>query len=53
MRRFKSIGQPQRFLAVHGAMRNLFAIQRHLLRAKNYRTFRAEAFDPFEQATCA
>ena len=52
-RRFKSIGQAQRFLAVHGAMRNLFAIPRHLLRAKNYRLFRAGAFDLFEQVTCA
>jgi len=53
MRRFKSIGQAQRFLAVHGAMRNLFAIPRHLMRAKNYRLFRAGAFDLFEQVTCA
>jgi putative transposase len=53
MRRFKSIGQAQRFLAVHGVMRNLFAIPRHLLRAKNYRLFRTEAFDLFEQVTCA
>ena len=34
MRRFKSMGQAQRFLTVHGAMKNLFAIPRHLLRAK-------------------
>ncbi len=53
MRRFKSIGEAQRFLAVHGAIRNLFAIPRHLLRAKNYRLFRTGAFDLFEQVTCA
>ena len=46
MRRFKSMGQAQRFLAVHGAMKNLFAIPRHLLRAKNHRLFRTEAFVP-------
>ncbi len=53
MRRFKSMGQAQRFLAVHGAMQNLFAISRHLMRAKNYRLFRAEAFDLYQQVTCA
>lgn len=53
MRRFKSIGHAQRFLAVHGTMQNLFAIPRHLLRAEHYRKFRAEAFDPYEQVTCA
>jgi putative transposase len=53
MRRFKSIGHAQRFLAVHGAMRNLFLIQQHLMRAKNFRVFRAGAFDLFEQVTCA
>ena len=34
MRRFKSMGQAQRFLTVHGGMKNLFAIPRHRLRAK-------------------
>jgi len=53
MRRCKSIGQAQRFLAVHGAMRNLFAVPRHLLQAKNYRVFRTGAFDLFGQVTCA
>ena len=53
MRRFKSMGQAQRFLAVHGAMKNLFAIPRHRLRAKNYRLFRTEAFDMYQQVTCA
>jgi putative transposase len=52
-RLLKRQGQAQRFLAVHGAMRNLFAIPRHLMRAKNYRLFRAGAFDLFEQVTCA
>ena len=53
MRRFKSTGHAQRFLAVHGAIRNLFLIQRHLMRAKNFRVFRAGAFDLFKQVTCA
>lgn len=45
MRRFRSIGYAQRFLAVHGTFQNLFAIPRHLLRAKNHRLFRVRAFD--------
>ena len=53
MRRFKSIGHAQLFLSVHGTMQNLFAISRHLLRAKHYRTFRAGAFDLYQQVTCA
>ncbi len=35
MRRFKSAGQAQRFLSVHGAVRNLFNLGRHRLRAAN------------------
>ena len=53
MRRFKSIGHAQLFLSVHDTMQNLFAISRHLLRAKHYRTFRAGAFDLYQQVTCA
>ena len=53
MRGFKSMGQAQRFLAVHGTMRNLFAIPRHLMRAKHYRLLRTEAFDMYQQVTCA
>jgi putative transposase len=33
MRRFKSVHQAQRFLSVHGVIRNLFQFGRHLLRA--------------------
>ncbi len=36
MRRFKSPGQAQRFLAVHSQVHNLFRIGRHLHRAANY-----------------
>lgn len=53
MRRFKSIRHAQLFLSVHGSMQNLFAIPRRLLRAKHYRTFRARAFDLYEQVTFA
>jgi len=53
MRRFKSIGHAQRFLAVHGALQNLFVVPRHLMRAKHYRTFRTRAFIQYEQVTCA
>ena len=53
MRGFKSMGQAQRFLAVHGTMKNLFAIPRHLMRAKRYRLFRTEALDMYQQVTCA
>jgi putative transposase len=44
MRRFKSAGQAQRFLAVHGVVRNLFNLSRHRLRAGNYRLLRDRAF---------
>jgi transposase-like protein len=53
MRRFKSVRHAQLFLSVHGTIQNLFAIPRHLLRAKHYRTFRSGAFDIYEQVTCA
>jgi putative transposase len=44
MRGFKSIGQAQRFLSVHGITQNLFRVGRHLLRAAHYRILRARAF---------
>jgi len=53
MRGFKSMGQAQRFLAVQGTMKNLFAIRRHLMRARRYRLLRSEAFDMYRQVTCA
>ncbi len=53
MRRFKSLGQTQRFLSVHGAVNNLFGLGRHLLRACHYRTFRTEAFGVWQQVVCA
>lgn len=43
MRRFKSVAQAQRFLSVHGVIRNLFNVGRHLLRAGYQRLLRARA----------
>ena len=39
MRRFKSVGQAQRFLGVHVAVQNLFNLGRHLVRAEHYRNW--------------
>jgi putative transposase len=43
MRRFKSVGQAQRFLGVHAAVPNLFNLGRHLVRAQHYRDLRISA----------
>ena len=53
MRKFKSPGQAQRFLACHAVINNHFRLQRHLLKAKHYRFFRESAFDMWYQITCA
>ena len=53
MRRFKSPGQAQRFLAVHSQVHNLFRVGRHLLRAANYRLLRNRSFEMWQQVTCA
>jgi len=53
MRRFKSPGQAQRFLAVHSQVHNLFRVGRHLLRAANYRLLRSRSFETWQQVTCA
>ena len=53
MRRFKSPGQAQRFLAVHSQVHNLFRVGRHLLRAANYRLLRNRSFKTWQQVTCA
>lgn len=44
MRRFKSQGQAQRFLACHGIVNNLFRVGRHLMKPKNYRLLRDRVF---------
>jgi len=44
MRGFKSAGQAQRFLSVHGVIRNLFNLGRHQLSSANYRLLRERSF---------
>ncbi len=44
MRKFKSVGQAQRFVAAHAAVYNLFNLGRHLVRAEHYRDLRTSAF---------
>jgi len=53
MRGFRSDGQAQRFLSVHGQCNNLFRLGRHLLGASNYRVMRESAFQTWSQVTCA
>jgi putative transposase len=53
MRRFKSVAQAQRFLAVHGQIRNLFRVGRHHLRAVHHRLLRDRAFADWREVTCA
>jgi len=43
MRKFKSPGQAQRFLSVHGLVQNLFRVGRHLLQARHNRELRGRA----------
>jgi putative transposase len=50
MRRFKSVGQAQRFLGVHAAVSNLFNLGRHLINAEHYRNLRIGAFADWNRA---
>ena len=50
MRRFKSVGQAQKFLSVHTAVNNLFNMGRHLIRAQHYRDLRVSAFGEWSMA---
>jgi len=50
MRKFKSVGQAQRFLGAHAAVSNLFNLGRHLVRAQHYRDLRVSAFGDWSQA---
>jgi putative transposase len=50
MRRFKSVRQAQRFLGAHAAVSNLFNLDRHLVRAENYRDLRVSAFSEWGRA---
>ena len=49
MQRFKSPASAQRFLAIHGAVYNLFNVQRHLISRRTLRLFRDQAFDQWRQ----
>ncbi len=51
MRRFKSAGQAQRFLSVHGVVQNLFRLGRHHLLSVNYRLLRDRSFKEWSAAT--
>ncbi len=53
MRRLKSPGQAQRFLAVHSQVHNLFRIGRHLYRPAIYRSLRNRSFETWQQVSCA
>src|SRR6202165_2372969 len=44
MQRFKSTAHAQQFLSVHGIVRNLFGVGRHLLRAAHPRGLRTRSF---------
>jgi putative transposase len=51
MKRFKSSGSAQRFLAIHAAVYNVFNIQRHLTSRRTLRVFRDQAMLTWRQAT--
>ena len=50
MRRFKSVGQAQRFVGAHAAVCNLFNLGRHLVKAEHYRNLRVSAFEEWSRA---
>jgi len=50
MRKFKSVGQAQRFLGNHAAVTNLFNLGRHLVSANHYRNLRVSAFAEWGRA---
>ena len=51
MRGFKSPGQAQRFLSVHGVIQNFFRLGRHRMRPEHYRLLRARSFEAWSEAT--
>ena len=53
MQRFKPQGQAQRFVSIHGAIYNLFNVQRHLISRSTLRTFRATAMEGWNAASAA
>jgi putative transposase len=50
MRKFKSVGQAQKFLGTHAAVSNLFNLGRHKVRAEHYRDLRVGAFAEWGRA---
>ena len=50
MRRFKSMGQAQRFVTAHAAVQNLFNLGRHMVRANHYRDLKVSAFGEWSRA---
>ena len=50
MRGFKSAGQAQRFLSVHGVIRNLFNLGRHQPSSANYHLLRERSFKEWSAA---
>ncbi len=53
MRRFKSAGQAQRFLSVHGVILNFFRFSRHRMRSENDRWLRARSLKDWNKAVAA
>lgn len=49
MRKFKSVGQTQRFLGTQAAVSNLFNLGRHLVGAQHYRDLRISAFSEWSR----
>jgi putative transposase len=50
MRKFKSVGQAQKFLTAHAAVYNLFNMGRHLIWAQHYRDLGVSAFNEWSRA---
>ena len=53
IRRFKSVAQAQRLMAVHGQVQNLFRVGRNHLKAVHQRLLRDRAFAAWTEAICA
>jgi len=49
-RKFKSMGQAQRFVMAHAVVSNLFNLGRHLVSADHYRDLRISAFTEWGRA---
>jgi putative transposase len=53
MRRFKSAGQAQLFLSLHGVVQNLFRVGRHWLKSTKCRLLRSRSFAIWRTVTAA